>query len=328
MTTPARQLLDVARLASRQGDRRRVVQMCREALKQGTGDPVVQLGCRHLLSRQIAKYHLPLMNDVGRVQTWRRAIETRVTASTRVLEIGTAAGLLAMLAARAGARGVIALERDPVLADLARIVIDRNGLSDRIDVVAESSRAFELTAGAAPPDLVICDLVSADLVQFHPLDVAHDVRTRLAPNADFLPNAATVRVAAAHWDEYGIFGKVPAAGGFDLSDLDDFRATTYRLSPRATGVTRLSMDHDAVSAVLGEPSPGAIEFDLSIQEAGVVNAIAQSVRLRFDRQGTLVHDTVVRMHPLRTPISVARGDVLQVSIVLADSLLVDARLQH
>ena len=47
----------------------------------------------------------------------------------RVLDIGTGSGLLSMMAARAGAKYVIACEGKKPIADIARYIVRKNGMS-------------------------------------------------------------------------------------------------------------------------------------------------------------------------------------------------------
>lgn len=59
------------------------------------------------------------------------AIEAAVPGKV-VLDIGTGSGLLAMMAARAGAARVIACEMNAAVAETARRIIAANGLADRM----------------------------------------------------------------------------------------------------------------------------------------------------------------------------------------------------
>jgi ribosomal protein L11 methyltransferase len=55
------------------------------------------------------------------------ALETEVTAGSDVLDVGTGSGVLAIAAAKLGARSVLALDADPVAVDVARENVAANG---------------------------------------------------------------------------------------------------------------------------------------------------------------------------------------------------------
>lgn len=65
--------------------------------------------------------------DRERSETFDCAIRSVVKPHHTVLDAGTSSGLLALFAARAGARRVIALEYDPYIAGVARANIRANG---------------------------------------------------------------------------------------------------------------------------------------------------------------------------------------------------------
>ncbi|MGB7218036.1 MAG: 50S ribosomal protein L11 methyltransferase [Vicinamibacterales bacterium] len=75
-----------------------------------------------------------MIADTARVSAYARALEARITPSSVVLDIGTGPGLLALLACRAGAARVYAVEPDNVI-QVAREVAAANGFADRIQFV-------------------------------------------------------------------------------------------------------------------------------------------------------------------------------------------------
>jgi type III protein arginine methyltransferase len=82
----------------------------------------------------IPVFHRGMLRDKARNLAYRQAIEATV-AGKRVLDIGTGSGLLAMMAAKAGAAHVYACESQPLLAATAREIVAANGFSDRITVL-------------------------------------------------------------------------------------------------------------------------------------------------------------------------------------------------
>ncbi len=136
--------------------------------------------------------HVAMLGDAVRVRAYAEALRLRAP-GRRVLDLGCGTGILAVIAARAGAREVIAVEETAVAA-LARRVVDANGLGDRIAVVAANSRDLTLEA---PVDLVVHELFGFDPLAENVVPVIEDARARLLrAGGGFVPSAVALRAAA------------------------------------------------------------------------------------------------------------------------------------
>lgn len=82
-------------------------------------DPLLRQLAGIILAANVPKFHRSMLLDSRRNAAYREAIEQTV-AGRRVLDVGTGSGLLAMMAARAGATQVYACEANPMLAATAR----------------------------------------------------------------------------------------------------------------------------------------------------------------------------------------------------------------
>jgi ribosomal protein L11 methyltransferase len=95
-------------------------------------------------------------------------METLVTPECTVLDVGTGSGILAIAAARLGARSVLALDTDPVAAAVAGENVVRNGVADRVTVrhgsLAGGTRPWLLTDPATGGSLFQLDAGRFDLV--------------------------------------------------------------------------------------------------------------------------------------------------------------------
>jgi len=115
--------------------------------------------------------HRRMLADEPRVAGFAAAIAERVQPGMVVLDAGTGTGVLACLAARAGARRVYAVDNSDAL-ELAREVVDRSGLDDQVElirgdfarltlpekvdvIISETIGAFALAEGGGP-DLLAC----------------------------------------------------------------------------------------------------------------------------------------------------------------------------
>ena len=77
-------------------------------------------------------FHYAMVNDHPRNDFYRQSLAAVVNSDTHVLEIGTGSGLLAMIAAKQGAKFVTAVEANRHMAALATRIIMTNGLTDRV----------------------------------------------------------------------------------------------------------------------------------------------------------------------------------------------------
>ena len=96
----------------------------------------------------------------------------------RVLDVGTGSGILAIAAARLGAQSVLGVDIDPMAVEVARENVEKNGLSDVIDI-----RQGDLVAGL---DDVKCEFAVANILADVIALLAAPLRAHLAPNATFV----------------------------------------------------------------------------------------------------------------------------------------------
>lgn len=143
----------------------------------------VQHQVRRLSSLIVPSWHVPMMNDTPRNDAFEKAIVAAVAQHgdhARVLEIGTGSGLLAMMAARSGAKRVVTCESVPVIAETAERIVEHNGYGQNVRVVNKPSN--ELNVGEdldERADILISEILSCDLLGEKVLDTFEDAHARL-----------------------------------------------------------------------------------------------------------------------------------------------------
>jgi 2-polyprenyl-3-methyl-5-hydroxy-6-metoxy-1,4-benzoquinol methylase len=122
-----------------------------------------------------AGIHVAMLNDRARTSGFLSGIEETVSAGDVVLDIGTGTGVLAMAAARAGAKHVYAIEASGI-GESARAVFEANGLADRITLLQGWSTQLSLPERA---DVLISEMIGNEPLGEHVLETTLDARKRL-----------------------------------------------------------------------------------------------------------------------------------------------------
>jgi hypothetical protein len=129
---------------------------------------------------------MPMINDTGRNQFYKQAIDQCVAGKT-VVDIGTGTGLLSILAARAGAKKVWAVEQDTARAELARELIDKVGLNSAIEVVNKNFFDTDIAA-----DIYVSETINTQIFGEDILQIAEHARKH---GGRFIPSEFDLNVA-------------------------------------------------------------------------------------------------------------------------------------
>jgi predicted RNA methylase len=120
-------------------------------------------------------YQQLLLGDARRNRAFARAIRARVRKGASVLDLGSGSGVWAVLAARLGARRVVAIEREAVLVPLIEAFAREAGVADRVRVIRAEAGRVRLRRGF---DVVIGELVGNEAFDEGLLPVFERARDR------------------------------------------------------------------------------------------------------------------------------------------------------
>lgn len=197
---------------------------------------------RTAMSRIVQPWHFPMMNDQLRNEAYDAAIRRAVTPESLVLDIGTGAGLLSMMAARAGARQVVTCEMTAPVAAKAKQIIAQNGLQDRITV--HHKRSSDLAIGTDLPeraDVLVSEIFDSDLLSEGVLPSLEDAHARLIkPGAKIIPRSASAMVVLAGGDQLRAMVHVDKAAGFDVGMFNQFMPERFMFDGQRFKFDRLS----------------------------------------------------------------------------------------
>lgn len=270
----------------------------------------------------ILRFQSFLLDDAGRLDTWEAAISKVVKPGDVVLDLGSGMGILSLMACRAGAEKVYAVERSRS-ADLARLVAADNDLEDKVVVLEGLSQEIELDE---PADVLVTDTTETLGLNGQLLSSVLDARERLLrPDARLIPKRLELRLAPVEAPKayrYLVDVWGPETRGFDLSALRPF------------AVNNKHPGHFKPDAFLAEPAGlGWIDLarleepafhgaaGLTATRAGTLHGLggffaaelAEGVTLSNDpREATVGY--AQGLLPLTEPQDIQAGDALNVSV--------------
>lgn len=237
-------------------------------------------------SRLVEPWHFSMVNEVARNDAYDAALRRAVAPGALVLEIGTGAGLVAMMAARAGAGRVVTCEAVPTLAEKAREIVALNGYADRVTVHAKHSTA--LAVGAELPEragVLVSELFDSNVLGEDVLASLEDAHARLlAPGAAVLPRAASARFELVGGGTLARLTRVDRAAGFDLSPFNAFTPERIIFDGSHVDYERLSDPATAIRFDLGAARHAPFEHlvTVPVTRAGECLGVVQWLHIDFD----------------------------------------------
>ncbi len=274
------------------------IELCRDSLKVHPEMLTAKIGADWVLSKLVPFWHVPMMNDEERNKAYYDGLESVVAPEKVVFEIGTGSGLLAMMAARLGAKTIYTCEAVGLVADTARKIVARNNYQDRITILAKSSQAVRLgTDLPARADMLVHEIFSSELLGEHVLPAIEDAKHRLLrPGGEVLPSAASIMIALVGGDDLGKSLHVAEAFGFDLRDFNAIhprKQPLYRedLAPvlLSDGIEAFRFDFRKESTFPGERK----QIEITARKEGLCYGVIQWLRIEMSR------DVRYENHPSR-----------------------------
>lgn len=140
-----------------------------------------------------------MIADAGRFNAFAKAIACAVRPGDIVADIGSGPGVFSLLACRAGARRVYAIESDDII-QFGRELAAANGFTDRIEFFQSDSRKTELPERA---NVIVSDLRGALPLYGHAILSLEDARQRLlATDGIMIPQRDMLKAAVIEAEEH------------------------------------------------------------------------------------------------------------------------------
>lgn len=140
-----------------------------------------------------------MIADADRIGAYSKAIASAVHPGDVVADIGCGPGLFALMACRAGAKKVYAIDKDDIV-HLARQLATLNGFTDRVEFIQADSRKAELPQRV---NVIVSDIRGVLPLFGHAIPTMEDARLRfLASGGVVIPQRDTLMAAIVEAREF------------------------------------------------------------------------------------------------------------------------------
>jgi protein arginine N-methyltransferase 1 len=264
--------------------------------------------------------HRDHLSDATRLGLFARALACYVTPQSIVADLGTGTGILAILACRAGAARVYAIEPTG-MAEIARAVVAANGLSDRIHVIKADLAEVTLPERA---DILVGDFVGgfgfdAGILSTYPAAA----RSLLKPDGAVIPSEIVMSifpVESSSTDERVRFWQAPRQG-VNVAPVGEWALnTSYRAAFGAAAVLGDAAEVARVPTTVAPEGGLAADVRMTIRRGGVLHGLGGAFAAHLAPGVTMTNapqsvERIARRNvffPVRMPAAVTEGDVVHV----------------
>jgi SAM-dependent methyltransferase len=269
--------------------------------------------------------HREYLSDGARMAAYAAAIAEVVRPGDVVLDLGAGTGILGLLACRAGAGRVYAIDAGSMI-EVAREVCRANGYDDRVTFLKKLSLDAELPERV---DVIVADQIGRFGFDAGILQYFADARRRfLKPQGQLIPKRVRMWVApveaGALRDRVEFWLSQPA--GFDFAPVRRYSANTG-YPCRYTPDQLLSAPQLGTALELAGASDTSFDFAVScaVSRPGIVHGIggwfdadlSDSVQMSNSPLSPEAINRRTIFFPIDRPIAVAPGDIIDVRMCVA-----------
>jgi tetratricopeptide (TPR) repeat protein len=281
---------NLALLLKQCGDLEGAAAEFKRALEKSPGNRDLEHDLRDTYCQMVPAWHFPMLNDRTRNETYQQAITKAVRPDDIVLDIGSGTGLLAMIAARAGAKHVYACEVVKPIAEIARRIIADNGYADKITVIDKLSTELEIGKDIPEPaTLLISEILDNALLGEGVLPtLRHANACLISSEARIIPASAVVWGTVIQCPEFKTLNTAGDACDFNLDAFNYFRHTSFGFDWEREDSVSLTHPFEILRLDFRDIPEGKTTRDIRI--TATAEGTAQAVVVWFDL--TLIDDIV------------------------------------
>lgn len=140
--------------------------------------------------------------DSERVSIFEKVIKKNVKRGDTVVDAGTGSGIMALFAAKAGAKKVFALEQSKGLSDLALRNVRENNLQEIIKVINTDVMDFKLPKDSDSTNLLIMEMLDTGLVEEQQIPAVLSLKENgvISEKTTILPNIIKCYLEIINYD--------------------------------------------------------------------------------------------------------------------------------
>ncbi|MBW3050146.1 tetratricopeptide repeat protein, partial [Prochlorococcus marinus] len=281
---------------------------------------------------RVPRWHIPMINDRGRNDTYFKAIKLAIKENNYVLEIGTGSGLLSMMAVDEGANKVITCEINESISEIAKKIISKNGYQEKITVL--NKKSTELKVGKdlyKKADVIISEIFSSEFVGEGIQSSILDAKERLLKEGGtMIPEAGDIKIALlkrnSKIEDLCITGKYSK---FDLSDFSQITGNKFNNKVNHLNVSYLSKDTIAFS--FNFYSNKIIKrqekiIEVPVSENGICIGIITWIKVNLYRNIYYENNPSIEneshwstpIYTFKKPLKVSKGDIIKIKATLLE----------
>ncbi|MGY5858457.1 MAG: 50S ribosomal protein L11 methyltransferase [Candidatus Thorarchaeota archaeon] len=247
-----------------------------------------------------------LLSHKSRIRKFKQAIERVVKPNNHVIDVGTGSGILAIIAARYGAR-VTAIDANVESLKYARDAAKINGVADKIEFVNSHFSDFKPKEKA---DVAVCEMLSSVMLIEQQIPASQYVMEHLLkPNGTLIPEEVKLFVIPVEneilWNRFNVenltFPRIPQTAdrgqSIDLADMQELERYDF---------SKPSVKPSTINK--------ALEFE--IVRDGTLNGLTGMFEARLHEDIKLSMEDGWRelFLPLPKPIEVKTGDSIRLRL--------------
>ena len=269
--------------------------------------------------------HQRYVADHARVKAYQQALVEQIHPGDVVLDLGCGTGILGLLALRAGARHVYAVDEGPIL-QLAQAIAQDNGYADRVTHIRGRSDNIALPQ---PANVLVTDQMAPFGLGAGLLRYLRDAATRLlTPNARLIPQSLSLCLAPAQAPEAHDRINTFAAGVASLDFSAGLRSMqNMGQNTRFSAAALLAPPQVAITTVLPHPrdSHQHAHLRFCMTRAGVVHGLMGCFRAQLSNTVMMTNNPCHRHAIDRDQLFLPTG---LMQLAAGEELSVELHIQH